>query len=172
MPKFISLSTVMIVVSCCILSNDVSALDLGLCGASGGRGGHLFDDGASISDNLEISKVIVWYGQLVDAIQVIYRDRTTGNEVLQGRKHGGSEGRPYPFELKRGEYIVGVTGRHGEMIDSIQFVTNTGTRSIVMGGSGGDTEFYYYTPSGIEIIGFRGRSGQYIDAIGVYFRHR
>jgi hypothetical protein len=63
------------------------------------------------------------------------------------------------------EYIVGLSGRCGDFIDSIRLQTNKRT-SPVYGGSGGNREFRIDVPSGNQALGFTGRSGGYLDAIG------
>ncbi len=46
------------------------------------------------------------------------------------------------IELKRGVEVVGITGKHGALIDSIRFHFSDGTSSPILGGSGGGEEFW------------------------------
>jgi hypothetical protein len=55
---------------------------------------------------------------------------------------------------------------YGQYVDSIRFHTNLRV-SPTYGGSGGGADYYYEAPPGWQIVGFYGRSGAYIDAVGV-----
>jgi hypothetical protein len=46
-----------------------------------------------------------------------------------------------PIELKEGVEVIGVSGKHGVVIDSISFHFSDGTASPIAGGSGGSEEF-------------------------------
>jgi hypothetical protein len=43
-------------------------------------------------------------------------------------------------------------------------------KTITAGGPGGDADYTYEAPPGFEIAGFYGRSGEFVDAIGVVLR--
>jgi hypothetical protein len=103
---------------------------------------------------------------MVDGIQAVYT--LQNGRTVEGQYHGGRGGRTNVFRLDSNEYIVGITGRYGEFIDSVSFVTNKRT-SPVFGGSGGVREFRIDLPPGNIAIGFTGRSGEYLDAIGLVF---
>ncbi len=136
-------------------------------GYSGGCGGAEFQD--SIPANTkEVAGVIVRSGAYVDSLQMAVR-LTTGNIKLLN-KHGGNGGAQSVFRLNNGEYITSMWGRYGSYVDSIQFGTSTGRSSPKYGGNGGCGNFYYSAPAGYEIAGFYGRSGAYIDAIGVVLK--
>jgi hypothetical protein len=132
------------------------------CGASGGFGGSAFTDG-QVFDR-EIAEVRVHAGAFVDAIQLVYRDKT-GTQYLAD-KHGGSGGNQQTLTLSPGEYVVEINGKHGWYIDRLIVKTSKG-QHIACGGKGGAHTFAYAAPPGTSINGFWGRCGKYLDAIGV-----
>jgi hypothetical protein len=88
--------------------------------------------------------------------------------TVAGPRHGGSGGNLNVFHLDADEYLVGISGRSGSYIASIQFQTNKRT-SPTFGGSGGDRDFGIQVPPNAQASGFTGRAGQYLDAIGLTF---
>jgi hypothetical protein len=54
-------------------------------------------------------------------------------------------------------------------VDSLRIHTNMRVTET-FGGPGGGVDFFYQAPIGFSIIGFVGRSGLYLDAIGVVVR--
>jgi hypothetical protein len=77
--------------------------------------------------------------------------------------HGGAG-----FNLDPDEYLIGISGTFGDHINSIMFYTNKRT-SPTYGGSGGTDTFSYTAPTGQRIVGFFGRAGDNLDAIGVLY---
>jgi hypothetical protein len=53
-------------------------------------------------------------------------------------------------------------------VDSFRIHTNRRT-SQVFGGRGGDRDFRIDVPDGNRATGFTGRSGEYVDAIGLTY---
>jgi hypothetical protein len=105
-------------------------------------------------------------GDLVDAVQVMYA--LPDGRTSAGPRHGGRGGREYTFSLDGDEYITGISGRYGDLIDSIRIHTNKRT-SPVFGGTGGSSDFRIDVPQGGQAIGFVGRSGARVDAIGLSY---
>ncbi len=130
---------------------------------AGGRGGNPFSDSDFRSGN-RVLEVHIFSGERVDAVQVLYQ-QADGRTVL-GPRHGGSGGRENALRLDSDEYITGISGRYGEQIDSIRIQTNKRT-SPLFGGSGGNRDYRIEAPQGNQAIGFIGRSGDYLDAIGL-----
>lgn len=139
------------------------------CGPSGGIGGSDFEDIPPA--NARIKSLTVWYREWVDAIQVFWSDGTSS------QKHGGGSGDGTTIPLADGEYLVGISGKYGAKVDSIRFVTNQGTHGPY-GGDGGDVKYHYNdakhedvkpTSPSVTIVGFWGRAGDHIDAIGCVF---
>jgi hypothetical protein len=132
---------------------------------AGGAGGAAFVD-ADIPPGARIVEVRVKAGNYLDSIQFIYS--LPNGRPLEGARHGGNGGRAASFRLDPGEYIVGLSGRCGEYVDSLRIHTNRRT-SQLFGGMGGDVEYRIDVPNGNQATGFMGRSGEYLDAIGLTY---
>jgi hypothetical protein len=138
-------------------------------GASGGRGGKPFDHWKATNGARDISSIGFYVDSSVRCIFVNYRD---GNRQKSGYCDPGPG--PLTFDGGRGinlapdEYILGISGRFGDHIDSIRIYTNKIT-SPVFGGNGGTDVFSYTAPEGQMIVGFFGRAGDNLDAIGVLY---
>ena len=135
-------------------------------GYSGGGGGIEFKDYV-IPQNSTVKEVIIRSGEYVDAIGIVHRTAEGTSYPLD--MHGGGGGVRKEFRLEPNEYITEINGRYGEIVDSIQIHTNRKV-SPKYGGSGGNKEYRYIAPEGTEVVGFYGRSGTYLDAIGIVFR--
>ena len=99
--------------------------------------------------------------------KIVYVDQI-GQKTTKPR-HGGSGGNPKDFKLAPGEYIIEVGGKYGRFIDSFWIKTNQG-KTEKWGGGGGNVNFTYHAPPGTRIFGFFGRSGVFLDSIGVIMR--
>jgi hypothetical protein len=132
---------------------------------AGGSGGSEFFD-SEIPDGARIVEVRVNAGEFVDSVQMIYS--VPGGRPFPAAKHGGNVGGGASFRLRPGEYIVGLSGRFGQYVDSLRIHTNQRT-SQVFGGGGGGRDFRIEVPDGAQATGFVGRSGEYVDAIGLTF---
>lgn len=137
-------------------------------GPSGGPGGQPFADEPGSARNARVTQVRVWSGKAVDSVQMSWM---TADGERSGGRHGGTGGRMQVFDVDEGDAIVKMTGRSGDLVDSIQFQTAKGKTSPVFGGGGG-ADFVYMAPEGFEIAGFFGRRGAGLDAIGVVIRPR
>jgi hypothetical protein len=134
-------------------------------GIAGGTGGTPFGD-RDIPAGARIVEVRVQAGEWVDAVQAVFM--LSDGRTVQGTRHGGSGGNVGVFRLDRDEYVIGLSGRCGERIDSLRIQTNKRT-SQVFGGRGGSQDYRIDVPAGNQAVGFTGRSGQYLDAIGLIF---
>ncbi len=132
---------------------------------AGGRGGTEFAD-EEIPVGARISEVRIHSGSYVDSIQAIYT--LQDGRQYEGSLHGGSGGKLQVFKLDADEYIVAISGRHGNYVDSLVIHTNK-RRSPAYGGRGGNKEYRIDVPSGNRGIGFSGKSGKYLDAIGLTY---
>ena len=132
---------------------------------AGGRGGDAFTDGLP-AEGARISEIRVWAGDTIDSIQAVYL--LADGRTAEGPRHGGSGGRNVRFQLERDEYVIGLSGRHGDTIDSLTIQTNRRT-SQRFGGRGGDRDFRIEVPANQQAIGFTGRSGDLVDAIGLVY---
>jgi Jacalin-like lectin domain len=86
-------------------------------------------------------------------------------------QHGGNGGTLDTITLERGETIEQIRGRYSTTVNSITIQTNVRTLGP-FGGGGGAADYVYTAPTGHEIIGFIGRSGALVDAIGVIITTR
>ena len=132
---------------------------------AGGRGGNSFSDPQPAA-GARVTEVRIWSGEGIDAIQMVYT--TVSGSSAMAVHHGGSGGRLSVFRLDADEYITGISGRYGEVIDSVRIHTNKKT-SPLYGGSGGEREYQVEVPSGTEALGFTGRSADRLDAIGLTY---
>jgi Jacalin-like lectin domain len=132
---------------------------------AGGSGGTEFVD-ADVPVGGRIVEVRVHGGDYIDSIQMIYA--MPDGRLLEAAVHGGEGGQGLSFRLDPGEYIIGISGRCGQYVDSLQIRTNKRT-SQSFGGRGGDREFRIDVPDGNQATGFIGRQGEYLDAIGIAY---
>ena len=130
---------------------------------AGGTGGTAFSD-SDIPQGARISEIRVRSGDRIDSIQVIYT--LPNGSVVEGAVHGGRGGSSRSFSLDSDEYIIGLSGRSGDQIDSLRIHTNKRT-SPTFGGRGGNKDYKIDVPSGSQAIGFNGRAGRYLNAVGL-----
>jgi hypothetical protein len=132
---------------------------------AGGRGGSPYSD-QDAPAGARIAEVRVCSGRVVDSVQVIYA--LPNGRLLQAARHGGANSAESIFRLDNDEYIIGLAGRYGNTVDSMRIITNKRT-SPQFGGGGGDRDFRIDVPSGNQAIGFAGRAGDSMDAIGLTY---
>jgi hypothetical protein len=140
-------------------------------GPSGGQGGEPFDHWKTTNGETEIAGIGVLQDSSIRCIFVRYRQPSTSSP-----RNGYCDPPPGPlsfnggggFNLDPDEYLIGISGRFGDHINSIMFYTNKRT-SPAFGGSGGTDTFSYTAPTGQRIVGFFGRAGDNLDAIGVLY---
>lgn len=135
-------------------------------GGSGGDGGKPCLAYSNWGTNSRLAEVRVWSGQWIDAIQVVYVNKSTG-QYKYSAKCGGSGGTLKTLSLDADEYIRWIHGWYGNYIDSITMITNK-NREITWGGSGGPKDYHYGAWKGLKIDGFQVSAGQFLDSIGVY----
>lgn len=128
----------------------------------GGAGGNAFAD--AIANTNPLTSVTVRAGACLDSIQGI-----TQTGALPA--HGGGGGAATTVTWPATEYLVKVYGTYGSYISNISFVTNTGRVMGPYGGActGGANAFSFIAPTGSKILGFTGRSGSLVDALGVVY---
>jgi predicted RNA-binding protein Jag len=132
---------------------------------AGGGGGREFAD-QDLPPGTRLAEIRIRAGDAIDAIQAIYA--TTDGRYIESSPHGGSGGRLFSFRFDSDEYLIALVGRHGNTINSLSIVTNK-RQSQVYGGRGGDRDFRIEVPQGNQAIGFFGRSGDAVDAIGLLY---
>ena len=154
-------------------------------GVSGGNGGSEFRDTPS---GAQIRKIVVHHGSYVNTIEVHYDDGNVFSHGVKAAPHVDS------FVLGPGDFLIGIKGKTGNLdqdggpyVEKISFVSNSGNQSPTWGGElpdpnllnqldiqvggarnfVGEAGFAYNAPAGKSIVGFYGRSGDYIDQIGI-----
>lgn len=155
-------SFVLMIAMAVLVLGTTSAQDQINMGPSGGYGGSPFID--SIPSGAVADSVQIRNGAYIDALQMNLR--LLNGQIQEMDQHGGDGGTAETFSLNDDEHITAISGRYGQYVDSIRFHTNMRV-SPTYGGSGGDADYYYAAPPGWQIVGFYGRSGAYIDAIGI-----
>lgn len=134
----------------------------------GGDGGGPFDD---IEDRgfmtpvVGIKKIVINSNKSegILSIQVTYK--LSNGEIYEGEKHGTRSGNIIDeLVLDDDEFITQVTGKYADLINSLQIKTNKGQCKKI-DGEGGNKSFDVIG----KITGFFGRSGDMLDAIGMYY---
>lgn len=136
-----------------------------LTAIAGGRGGSAFSD-REIPEGARITEIQVRSGDYIDSVQIVYVLRD--GRSFKGPMHGGSGGRSNVFRLDSDEYLIGISGRYGNYVDSLTFHTNKRS-SATFGGRGGNRDFRIFVPQGNQAIGLTGRAAEYLDAIGLRY---
>jgi hypothetical protein len=113
-----------------------------------------------------IMEIRVQGGRYIDGIQAIYA--LPDGSVFEAPYHGGTGGNSNAFRLEEDEYVTGISGRFGDYLDSLKIHTNLRT-SPQFGGSGGRQDFRIDVPAGNRAVALIGRSGRYLDAIGLSY---
>ncbi|KAL9316582.1 hypothetical protein ACSQ67_017583 [Phaseolus vulgaris] len=138
-------------------------------GPWGGNGGSPWDDGVYSG----VRQLVIVHGAGIDSIQIEYDKKGSS---IWSEKHGGSGGRKtdkvkfdYPKEILT--KIHGYCGSFNQfgpnLVRSLSFESNMKT----YGPFGVEQGTYFSVPlTGAKIVGFHGRCGWYIDAIGVYLK--
>ncbi|KAF8690782.1 hypothetical protein HU200_041171 [Digitaria exilis] len=138
-------------------------------GPWGGNGGRPCDIKVA---SYRLESVTICCGTVVDAIAFSYWDRN-----MKGHKSqlwGGVGGSVHKIYLGASEFLMEVSGTFSpfrgpsDVITSLTLVTNVhhyGPFGVPQG-----TQFCIRVKKNNSIVGFFGRSGDYLDAIGVYVR--
>ncbi|XP_051119334.1 jacalin-related lectin 19 [Andrographis paniculata] len=136
-------------------------------GPWGGNGGAYWDDGSYTG----IREITLTYARCIDSINVVY---DKNGKPVSTEKHGGVGG-SITVEIKLqfpDEYLTSVSGHyypvvHGgsSVIRSLTFKTNK--RTFGPYGVEEGTPFSFPMEGG-QIVGFKGRAGWYLDAIGFH----
>ena len=136
----------------------------------GGQGGGWFSDVRSINtyNYTTAVKLDLWYSNVVSsvaAIQITCKKGTLGRHGTL--KHSGYQ---RSMDLSEGEGFVRMEGTYYNRLSKIfvshlKFTTSLG-RVIATGTPNGQS-FSVVVPHGYQIVGFFGRKGHILDAVGV-----
>jgi hypothetical protein len=133
---------------------------------AGGKGGDPWWDVTlqTILNGDVLTKVTLRAGDVVDNLTCVYGQAWVA-------PHGGSGGKQgQTLQLQPGEFISEISGRAGAVVDYVALTTTKGQYLHAGGGGGGDFSWSVPQPSDAEytcVVGFCGRAGRVIDAIGV-----
>uniref|UniRef100_A0A2P2IXV7 Pentatricopeptide repeat-containing protein n=2 Tax=Rhizophora mucronata TaxID=61149 RepID=A0A2P2IXV7_RHIMU len=138
-------------------------------GPWGSQVGFRWDDGLYST----VRHVVIAHGAGIDSIQIEYDMKGTS---IWSEKHGGAGGdRTDKVKLDYpDEFLTSLHGHYGKIsewspvvIRSLTFESNRRT----YGPFGVEQGTYFSSPmAGDKIVGFHGRSGWYLDAIGIYLQ--
>jgi len=152
----------------------IAALWVGIClgqiyqGPSGGYHGKPFDDWAASAGRTDLTELYLAQdgsGKIL-CFGAGYGRNTPNHKVYL---HGGSCNKAaLTYSFAPDEYVVGISGRFGSRVDSMQIYTNHVTQPYA-GDKGGPAVFGYSAPHGQMIVAFTGRSDGELDAIGVMY---
>jgi hypothetical protein len=142
----------------------------GKFGPSGGIGG---SENQGYRDTLgpprAPDRVVVAIGHYDSGAWLTRIDFRIGNVFLAQLAGNGTVDFEFPpFILNPNEYIVEISGYYGVYVNSVKIVTNSGRASQLYTGASGTIEYKYTAGTGEIITGLWGRTGSWIDAIGVY----
>jgi hypothetical protein len=138
------------------------------CGPSGGAGGEEFADDV-LPEDWQVVEVHIHAQEQVHAVQIVHV--TCDGLRHPFPVHGRAVGEPHILLLEADEFIVGISGQFSGQVDSIRIHTNKRV-SPLFGGDDSGGDYTYEAPSGSEIVGFCGRAGDSLNAIGVVLRGR
>ncbi|KAM7505700.1 hypothetical protein LguiB_004604 [Lonicera macranthoides] len=137
-------------------------------GPFGSEDGDAWDDGVHNS----VKQLIVYSNEVINSIQIEYEDN---GQFKLANTHGSNQGTKSTVDLDYpSEFLISVSGYMGEVvIYSLTFETNKKT----FGPFGNKDEkkgqhFKFPSTDGYKIVGFLGRSGSLLDAIGAYLEPR
>jgi len=122
------------------------------------------------SSNVRISELrVIHDNKVIIGIEVIYE---ADGQIVSGGMHCGKEvshtAVNQAVQLGYGETITGITGKHGDVIDSMIVTTSTGT-NYQFGGTGGSFNYSLYIPAGKTIKSFAGGTGGHLHNISCYY---
>ncbi len=167
-------------------------------GPAGGIGGSPYDDQGTVFPGNEdaglfIAALDVWATDVIQAIQPTFYNPATGSSFI-GNLYGVSAGNHYHYNFSPSsgaEIFIGVWGSVCQKASSVsigELVISTNRDLQRIPDSGGGSGLLGTTPgqpfslgfsglgldgtdlSGAQVAGFWGRSGAWMDAIGVYLR--
>jgi len=136
-------------------------------GPFGGNGGSEKD---IVEAPRRLESITVSSGSIVDSITFSYVDQA-GQKRTAG-PWGGAGGNKNTIVLGPNEFVKEVSGEYGRyqthlIITSMKIITNVKTYGP-FGGEGKGRDFSIPAEKNSSIVGFFGRSGTYLDSIGVY----
>jgi hypothetical protein len=143
-------------------------------GGKDGTGGNPFDDGPGTGTISRIVSITIQSGSGIFAIQIQFRNQD--GITVNGTQHGKGGGQNQQIFIPESDYIFAVSGRFGSEVNYLQIQTanrssgNSGPTYQFGNREGNLGDYLYNALPGTEIVGFWGRAGDRLDAIGVLLR--
>jgi hypothetical protein len=140
---------------------------------AGGLGGDEWHS-PSLTEDEQLVGIDIQGGAWIDAITV--HTRSKSSDTVTSHTFGGiGGGHLLSFGLPESGRLVRVSGTYGWYINSLDFdvsdvKSGETIRYSAHGRDVGPESFDYEAPDGSEIAALWGRSGWYLDAIGVNYR--
>lgn len=143
----------------------------GPSGGSGGSGGQFL-----CLKGQKIKEIRVRSSDSIASIELVFGTATIDSngecpESGDRSQMGGTGGKLTSYTFACDEYIRSISGSFGRVIDSLTIETSTGM-FLTWGKERGTNRYWYIAPEGFVIHTLWGRSGKYVDAIGVVYDRR
>jgi len=135
-------------------------------GIAGGPGGQFFSEMGAFNQlpcGTRPKHILIRSGHKIDSIGLTHV-RLDGSGFWTGT-YGGRGGVQRQIDLADGEDIIAMEGTFGEHVHQIRFITNRGVTPM-FGETVGPHPFHFTAQPGCRIVGFHGRAGALVDAIG------
>lgn len=133
-------------------------------GPVGGRRGLGSPYSLTFGLGARIVEVKMFSGSFIDSLHVVAEVPTVGRVSLSA---GGPLGSPTrPLTLDTNERIVEISGTCADYIHSLKIRTSLG-QELLAGTEDGSISFSYEIPEDRRVSGFWGKSGSFLDAIGL-----
>eukprot|EP01018_Ginkgo_biloba_P020970 Gb_22485 [translate_table: standard] len=152
-----------------ILSEVKKPIAVNHDGPWGGQGGSPWDDGVFTN----VREITIVSSAAIDSIRFQY-DRHGRPHLAE--KHGGNGGNitdKITLDFRNNEYLISISGHYGTLthghppvIRSLTFQSNMrkyGPYGVEQG------TYFSRSSNGDKIVGFHGKSGWFLDSIGVHF---
>ena len=137
---------------------------------AGGMGGDKWTDPVESYELSHIQSITIWHAAKVEGIEVVYTRSNGGtyNAPLRGSKDGFSMDK---VSLDSDHTIIRIQGHTDwNYVGTISFIVQSKStgENTTYGPYGTETGNWEYSLDGI-ILGFHGRAGEKLDALGAYY---
>lgn len=109
----------------------------------------------SLDTGAVLTEIKIWSGKYIDAIQFISDNRSDSSKnVTKSLKFGGSGGKLTELKIEKGRELIGISGKCGSWIDSLQFTFSAGPSSPIDPLMGIEMSKFYHnrTHSDITVL--------------------
>eukprot|EP00903_Cladosiphon_okamuranus_P017573 g16186.t1 len=119
-----------------------------------------------------VREIIVWSGDSVNGIQVVY---DVDGDAVRAPKIMGDHGlyrqSKLMLDVEGGEVVTEISVKAGSLVDSLRIQTSKGQEKK-WGGDGGDRQQTWRVPAGSSFVGFHGGVGGHLHNLGVTLAER